>query len=128
MITNQQHITLDLNGSRSNEIVTAHQYDDKLRVIVATITNNGAPVDESIGAESGVFLRIRKSDGTCVERFGLERSPGLVSVLLGSDDLSCVGENQAEFTFKIKDDDGETRILTTSSFTIMVQPACTEAI
>ena len=118
MVYNQD-INLDLNTCSPKLILGAKQYDNKSRSIIATILQDGVPID--IPSNATATYRIQKPNGTCVWNAAeVLTSENKIKILFSHEDLDCSGRNVIDILLSIG-----TYTLGTTNFILDVQKAPT---
>lgn len=116
MVYNQD-INLDLNTRSPNLILGAKQFDNKSRSIVATILQDGIPIN--IPSNASATYRIQKPNGTSVWNSAeVLYSENKIKILFSSEDLDCSGRNVVDILLTIG-----TYTLGTTNFILDIQSA-----
>ena len=116
MVYNQD-INLDLNTRSPSLILGAKQFDNKSRSIVATILQDGIPIN--IPSNAGATYRIQKPNGTSVWNAAeVLSSENKIRILFTTDDLDCSGRNIVDILLTVG-----TYTLGTTNFILDVQSA-----
>ena len=109
-------ITLDVARSNSYICLLAKQFDENSRFLIATLTNNGAPM--IIPAGAAVTLRATRPDGEPVAVPGIINNDGTTTVEIDDYILEVVGSASLSIEVAIGDE-----ILTSASFNLTIQRA-----